>query len=92
MDRIDPNDLGEHHVKISLPRLQLSDRRRDFRWRKHGRRDLIEQRLEDVMISPIDQNHIRIGTPKRLSRSRPGEAGANDHDPQPANVAAIADR
>ena len=43
-------------------------------------RHLVEQRLKDVMIAPIDQNNFRVAPSQGPRRRDPGKTAANDHD------------
>jgi hypothetical protein len=48
--------FAEHYANISLLLGELPDRGGDLGRRKHRGSNLIEQRLEDVVIAPVDQN------------------------------------
>ena len=52
---------------------------RDVARRKRRRRDLIQQRLEDVVIPPIEQRDRHVGAGARARRET-AEAAADDHD------------
>ena len=45
-------------------------------------RHLIEQWLEDVVISPVDQNDFGVAPSKRSRGCDPSEASADNHDPR----------
>ena len=51
---IDAPDLGQQHAEVLLFRLKLTDRRRYLGWRQNGGGDLVQQRLEDMVITPVD--------------------------------------
>ena len=53
--------LGEQDFGVPLRVQQPADRRRDVGRRERRRRDLIQQRLEDVMIRPIDHRDVYGG-------------------------------
>jgi len=59
---------------------ELPDRGGDFGWRKNGSRNLIEERLEDVVIALVDQNDVCIASLQSASRGNPGKAAAHNHD------------
>ena len=47
-------DFAKNYGRISLILQKPPDRRCDSRWRKHRCRDLIEQRLKEIVICSID--------------------------------------
>ena len=49
---------------------QLSDRRRDVRGGQRRGSDLIEQRLEQVVVGAVDQRDADVGSPQRGRRCR----------------------
>ena len=67
-------------LRFLLLHLELTDRRGDLGGRQNRRRHLIEQRLEDVMIAPVDQNDVGIASLQRARRGDPGKSAADDHD------------
>jgi hypothetical protein len=67
--QIHAGNFGHRYGKVLLLLGELPNRGGDFGWRETGCRYLIEQRLEDVMISPIDQNDFGITSSQR-SRGR----------------------
>ena len=91
MRQIDINDVGKHHIQIGLLRLKLADRRCDLGGCKHCRRYLVENRVEDMMIAAIDQDHFRIGSLEGPHRGNSSKAGAYDHNPGPLGSGTIAD-
>ena len=46
--------------------------------------DLVEQRLEQVMIRAVDDRQADVGPPQRLRRGQAAEAAAEDHDARTA--------
>jgi hypothetical protein len=61
---------------------ELPNWRGDCRRRENGSRHLIEQWLEDVVISPVDQNDFGLAPSKRSRGCEPSEASADNHDPR----------
>jgi hypothetical protein len=59
---------------------QLAQRRSHLRGRENGRRNLVQERLKDMVIATIDDENFDIGTPERSSRSDPAEAASQDDD------------
>ena len=58
--------------------------------REHRRRHLVEQRLKDMVVAAIDQNHIGLGVRESARRRDPAEARADDHDALPRRTPAAA--
>ena len=78
--QIDGRDLGQHYREIRLLLLDLTNGRRDLGGRENRGRHLVEKRLKDVMIAPIDQNDLGIASFQGPRRRDPGKTAANDHD------------
>ena len=72
-------DFGEHHADILLPLGELPDRGGDLRRRENGGRDLVKQRLENVVIAPVDQDDVNVASFQGAGRSDSGKSGADDH-------------
>jgi len=53
---------------------------RDVRRGKAARRNLVEQRLEQVMVRAVNERDARIGHLKMLAEGQPAETGAQHHD------------
>ena len=70
------------HGKVLLFLGELPNWRRDCRWGENRGRHLIEQWLEDVVISPVDQNDFGVAPSKRSRGCNPSEASADNHDPR----------
>jgi hypothetical protein len=78
--QIHAGNFGHHYEKVLLLVSELPNWRGDFRRRENGGRCLVEQRLEDVMISPVDQNDFGIASSQRPSGCQPSEPPAHNHD------------
>ena len=50
--------LGEQHLDVGLAAQDVADRRRDVAGRQPGRRHLVEQRLEEVVVAPVDHDDV----------------------------------
>jgi hypothetical protein len=59
------------------------DRICDIRGRQSRGRNLIEQRLKQMIVAPIDYGYIRLRAAQRPRRIEATEARANDHDVRP---------
>ena len=44
-------------------------------------RHLVEQRLEQVVVHPVDERHVDVGAAQLARGGEPAEAAADDHDP-----------
>src|SRR5262249_11400942 len=65
---------------VALAREDRPDRRCDIAGREARGRNLIEQRLKEVIIVAIDDRHVERRVGKPLGGGEPAEAGADDHD------------
>ena len=84
-DRIDPAHLGEQDLNVLLPSKDPADGRRDIAWRQRGGRDLIEQRLKQVIVVAIedrDPNGRAVECARRIEAAEPA---ADDHDVRSAH-------
>ena len=78
-DDVDRDDIGEEDARVRLAAEDRADRIRDVAGRETRRRDLVEERLEEMVIAPVDDRQ-----PDRRIGESPGggetaETGA-DHD------------
>ena len=65
---------------MSLFLQKSTDRRRYLSRREHGCRHLIEQRLKEVVIRPINDKDFCVRVPRRFCGRKPCKPGAYDHD------------
>src|SRR6185437_13280479 len=77
---IDRRDFAEQYVGVFLAAKEPADRRGDVGRREHRRRDLVEQRLEDVMIRAVDDGDIDGRVLERARGVEAAEAAADDDD------------
>jgi len=87
--RSTPVTSANHYGKVLLLLGELPNWRGDFRRRENGGRCLIEQRPEDVVISPVDQNDFGIASSQRPRRCQPGEPPAHNHDARRLALASL---
>ena len=59
---------------------EMSNWRSDFGGGQDRRRDLIEQRLEDVVVALVDKNNVDFSSPESTRRGDPREAAAKNHN------------
>ena len=77
---VDAGDLAEHDVDVLRARQNAADRRGDVGGRKSGGRDLIEQRLEQVIVVLVDDRDVERRSGKRLCGGQSAESGSDDDD------------
>jgi hypothetical protein len=83
---IDIDDFAEDDPRIPLVTENFADWRRDVAFGENPRRDLTQQRLNQVVIRPVDDRDIDIGTPQCFRRREPTESAADNHHVRPAVV------
>jgi hypothetical protein len=57
-NRIEIDNLTRKHARIFLAAEHASQRSRNFSRRQRSGRDLIQQRLKQVIVPPVNQRHI----------------------------------
>jgi hypothetical protein len=77
---VDPINIEHHHFDIGPAGEDASDGPSNFARREHSGRDLVEEGLEQMKISPIDDCDIDGCTRERLSGFKTTKTGANDYD------------
>jgi hypothetical protein len=70
---------AEPDVDVLLLAQHLADRRRDLALGQDPGRDLIEQRLEQVVRGAVDQRDLDRRVPQRPGREQPAEPRPDDH-------------
>ena len=68
---VDAADLGEDDLRVALVAEDVPERRRDVPLRQHSRRDLVEQRLKEVMRLPVDHGHVDRHPRNAFAAARP---------------------
>ena len=53
---------------------------RDFRRGEAGSRDLIKQRLKEMMIGAVDESDARVRIAEMFAEGQPSETGPQDND------------
>src|SRR5687767_6198887 len=77
---IDAFDFTEYHLRAAIAAEDLPDGLGNVRGRKRRRRDLIKERLEKVVVLPVDQRDRHIRAAERARNFNPPEAAADDDD------------
>jgi hypothetical protein len=75
---IHADDLGQHHLAVLLPAKDGADRGADVRRGQRCGGHLIEERLEDVMVAPVDQRDLGRRARQRPCRREAREPAADD--------------
>ena len=84
---VDVGDPAEQDPHIGLAAEDLADGRGDVRRRQRRGRHLVEQRLEQMVVVPVDQRHPARGIAEGARRRDAGEPGPHDdHVGQVAEV------
>ena len=79
--RIGNHHLGHLHVHVRVATKRLAKRRRDIARPDLRGGDLVEQRLELVVVVLVDQRDLHVVALGQLARApEPGKAAADDHD------------
>ena len=80
--RVDPGGLAQQHGRVALPAEDGAQRLRDVTRRQRAGRHLVEQRLEQVVVAPVNQRHRDpvAGLAQLAGSVQPGEAAADDDD------------
>jgi hypothetical protein len=74
----DPLDGAEEHLHVLLPAQDLPRRRGDLALGQDAGRDLVEQRLEQVVARAVDEGDLDVGASQRLGGEQAAEAGPDD--------------
>ena len=77
---VDRHGLREQHAGVGLAAQDGADRVRDVGGREPGSRDLVEQRLEEMVVAAVDERHVHRRAAERLGGGEAAEAAADDHD------------
>ena len=80
---IDAGDLRHHDPQIGLTAQNRADRPGDIGRRQGRGRDLIQQRLEAMMVLPVDQHDVHRRPGQSARRFQPAEAAADNHHARP---------
>ena len=77
---IDRRHIGQLHVDVRVLAKQLAHLERDVARAELRGGDLVEQRLELVVVVAVDQRHAHVVVLRQPARAgEPGKAGAHDH-------------
>ena len=79
--RVEPDRLAEEDGRVRVPAEDPPERLGDLAGREGAGRDLVEQRLEQVVVAPVDEGDARpAGHGRAARRVQPAEPSSDDHD------------
>ena len=78
--RVDGRHVAENDVDVGLARENAADRRGDVGGRKPRGRDLIEQRLEQMIVVLVDDGDVEWLSGQCFRSGEAAEAGSDDDD------------
>ncbi len=76
---VDRRHIGQDHGDVGLMTKDPANGRGDVSRAERGRGDLVEQRLEQVMIGTVDDLDPHGRTPQAVSGGQAAEARTDDH-------------
>ena len=80
--RVDARNLRQNDLGVPLPTQDAADRRRNICRRQARGRDLVEQRLEQVIVVTIDDHDVKRCLRQLLGGRKSTESCSNNHDPR----------
>ena len=80
---VEAGHLGELDAHVLRPAQDVPQRRRDLTGREDAGRDLVQQRLEQVVVAPVDQRDVDRQLSEEPARRQATEAAADDDDAMP---------
>ena len=77
--RIEADRLPEDHCRVALPTEQRAQRLGDLARRQRAGRDLVEQRLEQVEVAPVDQGDPDLWVDAEVASGEQAREPTADH-------------
>ena len=77
---IEPGHLRELDSDVVVPAQALAERYCNLTFGKNARRDVIQQRLEQMVVAAIEQHDVDRLSAEEAARGQPAEATAHDDD------------
>ena len=81
--QVDMRDIAEQHLDVALPAQDDAGGRGDLAFGDDAGRNLVQQRLEEVMGGAGDQLDVDVGPFEFFRRVQPAESRSDHHDPVP---------
>ena len=89
---VQPGRLTDAHAHVGLPAEDRAERGADFLWRQVAGADLVEQRLERVIVVAVDDRDVSVGVTQRPCHVQAREARTDDQDPRAHRPASLSCR
>jgi hypothetical protein len=80
---VDVGHLAQHRADVGHPADHPAQRGRDRPGRQDPGGDLVEQRLEEVVVGAVDERDVHEGAVEGARGVQPPEPAADHHDPVP---------
>ncbi len=80
--RSKPSDFSQQDLDILVPGENVADRSGDFGRRDAGGCDLVQKRLEGVVVLAVEQRDLHRQPGQRLGSFQAAKAAADDDDPR----------
>ena len=78
--QVESGDGGQFHPDVAVAVQDVADRRRDLPFGQDPGRDLVQQRLEQVVVPAVDHGDVDVRPFEEPGGEQPAEAAAdNDH-------------
>jgi hypothetical protein len=77
---VEAGDLGLHHAGVPLAAQDDAQRRCDLGGRERARRGLVDERLEEGEVLPVDERDLDRRPAQAAHRLQAAEAAAHDDD------------
>src|SRR5262245_32174888 len=76
--------------RVALVVEEVADRMPDRGLLQEARRDLVQERLEGVVVVLVDEHDVDVGLLQLLGRADPAKAASEDEDARPRLVRSLA--
>ncbi len=78
---LEAGDLSQDDACVALPLQDLTQWQRNLDRGERARRDLVDERLEEEEVLPVDERHVGVRLAEAADGEQPAEASAHDDDP-----------
>jgi hypothetical protein len=84
---VEAGHLAEHDVHVPTTPQRLPERQRNLDRRQRPRCHLVDERLEQEVVLPVDERDVDVRAAQGARRKEPAEAASDDDDPRHARIA-----
>jgi len=81
--KVDAVHLVQPHVRVAVTAQDAAHRMGDLGRIEQPGGNLVQQRLEEVVVVPVDDQHVSVRRAQRARRTESAEAGADDDHARP---------